>query len=165
MLNQASSNTATADRRGMSKFLTFVLDSEHYGVEVIKIREIIRMQKITPVPQMPSHVKGVINLRGKIIPVMDLRLRFNLTAKDADENTCIVVVHLMRDDGVGAFTGLVVDSVEEVLNINTSEIEDAPEVGAQTATECILGLAKAKNTVITLLAIERVVLGVEAVRG
>src|SRR5262245_11130084 len=106
MLNSTTSNTATADRRGMSKFLTFVLDDEHYGVEVIKIREIIRMQKITPVPQMPSHVKGVINLRGKIIPVMDLRLRFNLTAKEADENTCIVVVHLMREDGVGAFTGL-----------------------------------------------------------
>lgn len=149
----------------MSKFLTFVLDNEHYGVEVIKIREIIRMQKITPVPQMPSHVKGVINLRGKIIPVMDLRLRFNLTAKESDDNTCIVVVNLTRDDGVSALTGLVVDSVEEVLNINTSEIENAPDVGSQTASDSILGLAKTKNTVITLLAIERVVLGVEAMRG
>jgi len=158
-----ASETATAsERRALSKFLTFVLDSEHYGVEVMKIREIIRMQKITPVPQMPPHVKGVINLRGKIIPVMDLRLRFDLTAKEADDNTCIIVVNLVRSDGGNALNGLVVDNVEEVLNINTSEIEDPPEIGTHTAGECILGLAKTKSTVITLLAIERVVLGEEA---
>jgi purine-binding chemotaxis protein CheW len=162
MQSHATETAVTTERRALSKFLTFVLDSEHYGVEVMKIREIIRMQKITPVPQMPSHVKGVINLRGKIIPVMDLRLRFDLTAKDADDNTCIVVVNLVRNDGSNALTGLVVDNVEEVLNINTAEIEDAPEVGTTTAGDCILGLAKTKNTVITLLAIERVVLGDEA---
>ncbi len=162
MHSTAKENAATSERRALSKFLTFVLDSEHYGVEVMKIREIIRMQKITPVPQMPAHVKGVINLRGKIIPVMDLRLRFDLTAKDSDDNTCIVVVSLVRNDGSNALTGLVVDNVEEVLNINTAEIEDAPEVGTSAAGECILGLAKTKNTVITLLAIERVVLGDEA---
>ncbi len=162
MQSNVTESAVATERRALSKFLTFVLDNEHYGVEVMKIREIIRMQKITPVPQMPPHVKGVINLRGKIIPVMDLRLRFDLTAKDADDNTCIVVVNLVRNDGSNALTGLVVDNVEEVLNINTAEIEDAPEIGSHAAGDCILGLAKTKNTVITLLAIERVVLGEDA---
>jgi len=152
----------SADRRNTTKFLTFHLAQEYYGVEVMKIREIIRMQKITPVPQMPAHVKGVINLRGKVIPVMDLRLRFNLEAKAADDNTCIVVVNLTRQDGSAVLSGLIVDAVEEVLNINSADIEDAPEVGSQVTTECILGLAKTKNTVVTLLAIELVVLGSDA---
>jgi purine-binding chemotaxis protein CheW len=161
-MQTASVDTKTsADRRNSTKFLTFLLANEYYGVEVMKIREIIRMQKITPVPQMPAHVKGVINLRGKVIPVMDLRLRFNLEAKAADDNTCIVVVHLTRQDGSSVLSGLVVDAVEEVLNIACADIEQSPEIGSQVTTECILGLAKTKNTVVTLLAIELVVLGTE----
>jgi purine-binding chemotaxis protein CheW len=162
MHNATADSQLTAERRTTTKFLTFLLDNEYYGVEVMKIREIIRMQKITPVPQMPAHVKGVINLRGKVIPVMDLRLRFSLNAKNADDNTCIVVVNLTRPDGSSVLTGLVVDAVEEVLNINDTDIEQAPEIGSQITTECILGLAKTKNTVVTLLAIELVVLGTDA---
>ena len=159
----ANADTQVAnDRRNTTKFLTFLLANEYYGVEVMKIREIIRMQKITPVPQMPPHVKGVINLRGKVIPVLDLRLRFSLEAKEADDNTCIVVVNLTRADGSAVLTGLIVDAVEEVLNINSADIEDAPEIGSQVTADCILGLAKTKNTVVTLLAIELVVLGAEA---
>ena len=149
-----------ADREG--KYLTFSLAGEEYGIGILKIREIIGMLPITSVPETPRYVKGVINLRGKVIPVMDLRLRFNLEAKAADDNTCIVVVNLTRQDGSAVLTGLIVDAVEEVLNINSADIEGAPEVGSQVTTECILGLAKTKNTVVTLLAIELVVLGADA---
>ncbi len=139
------------------KFLTFTLAEECYGVEVLKIREIIRMQKITPVPQMPVHVKGVINLRGKVIPVVDLRVKFNLPATEATERTCIIVVDVDGGQGVNSLLGLVVDAVEEVLNIVENEVEPSPDFGTRLSTECCLGIARTKDSVKTLLDIEKVV--------
>lgn len=150
-------DTPTHSAFASGKFLTFTLAEECYGVEVLKIREIIRMQKVTPVPQMPEHVKGVINLRGKVIPVVDLRVKFNLHAGEATERTCIIVVDVDGGQGVNQLLGLVVDAVEEVLNVTESEVEPSPDFGTRLSTECCLGIAKVKDSVKTLLDIEKVV--------
>jgi purine-binding chemotaxis protein CheW len=139
------------------KYLTFVLERESYGIPVLKIRDIIRMQNITLVPQMPDYIRGVINLRGKIIPVVDLRAKFGLAETEATERTCIVVVQVAFRSGTHLSMGLVVDAVEEVVNIGASDIEATPDFGAKLDTEYILGMAKIKGSVKTLLDIDRVV--------
>lgn len=138
------------------KYLTVVLADEAYGLSVLKVREIIRMQKITPVPQMPEFVKGVINLRGRVIPVVDLRVKFGL-AGDFTERTCIVVVQVEVVSAKAIQMGLVVDSVEEVLNVTADMIEPTPEFGTIVDTSYLLGMIKAKGQVKTLLDIDRVV--------
>ena len=138
------------------KYLTVVLDNEAYGIAVLKVREIIRMQKITPVPQMPAFVKGVINLRGRVIPVVDLRVKFSLKA-DFAERTCIVVVQVKLPSDQMVQMGLIVDSVEEVVTLATEEIEPTPDFGTKLDTTYILGMAKVKGLVKTLLDIDRVV--------
>ncbi len=138
------------------KYLTVVLDNESYGIAVLKVREIIRMQKITPVPQMPEFVKGVINLRGRVIPIIDLRVKFGLQAIFA-ERTCIVVVQVKVSATQNVQMGLIVDSVEEVVNLAANEIEPTPDFGTRIDTSYILGMAKIKGTVKTLLDIDRVV--------
>jgi purine-binding chemotaxis protein CheW len=138
------------------KYLTVALDNESYGVAVLKVREIIRMQKITPVPQMPEFVKGVINLRGRVIPIIDLRVKFGLKAEFADR-TCIVVVQVKLPTSQTVQMGLIVDSVEEVVNLSATEIEPTPDFGTRIDTGYILGMAKVKGTVKTLLDIDRVV--------
>ena len=144
------------------KYLTFVLGRESYGIPVLKIREIIRMQNITLVPQMPDYIRGVINLRGKIIPVVDLRAKFGLAGTEATERTCIVVVQVASPSGTSLSMGLVVDAVEEVINIGASDIEATPDFGTKLDTEYILGMAKIKGAVKSLLDIDRVV-AVEAI--
>jgi purine-binding chemotaxis protein CheW len=139
------------------KYLTFCLGSESYGVEVLKIREIIRLVNITAVPQMPGYVKGVINLRGKIIPVVDLRLKFGLATAETTERTCIIVVQVDLSSGVKTQMGLVVDGVEEVVNIAAADIEETPDFGTKLDTEYIVGMAKIKGVVKTLLDIDKVV--------
>lgn len=146
-----STDTATA-----GKYLTVVLAGESYGIAVLKVREIIRLQKITPVPQTPAFVKGIINLRGRVIPVVDLRVKFGLAAEFA-ERTCIVVVQVRLPAGVSVPMGLIVDAVEEVANLAAGEIEPTPEFGASISTSYILGLAKVKGEVKTLLDIDQVV--------
>jgi purine-binding chemotaxis protein CheW len=138
------------------KYLAVGLDHEEYGIAVLKVREIIRVQKITPVPQMPDYVKGVINLRGRVIPVVDLRVKFGLKAEFADR-TCIVVVQIKLSRDQTVQMGLVVDSVEEVINLTAEEIEPTPEFGTQIDTTYLLGMAKVKGQVKTLLDIDRVV--------
>jgi purine-binding chemotaxis protein CheW len=138
------------------KYLTVVLDSEAYGIAVLKVREIIRMQKITPVPQMPAFVKGVINLRGRVIPVVDLRVKFGLKAEFA-ERTCIVVVQVKLPSEQIVQMGLIVDSVEEVVTLTNEEIEPTPDFGTKVDTTYLLGMAKVKGQVKTLLDIDRVV--------
>lgn len=138
------------------KYLTVVLDGEAYGIAVLKVREIIRIQKITPVPQLPDYVKGVINLRGRVIPVVDLRTRFGLKA-ETTELTCIVFVQITLSPDHTIQMGLIVDSVEEVVILNKDEIEPTPDFGAQINTEYLLGMAKVKGKVKTLLDIDRVV--------
>jgi len=149
--------SASAGATGLAgKYLTVVLDTEAYGIAVLKVREIIRMQKITPVPQMPAFVKGVINLRGRVIPVVDMRVKFGLKAEFA-ERTCIVVVQVKLPSSQVVQMGLIVDSVEEVVSLTASEIEPTPEFGARINTEYLLGMAKVKGQVKTLLDIDRVV--------
>lgn len=138
------------------KYLTFNLGREHYGIQVVRVKEIIRMGDITIVPQMPAFVKGVINLRGKIIPVIDLRIRLDLQQANISERTCIMVVQVTFSSGIKSNIGLIVDSVEEVLNISADQIEDPPEFAGQVSTQYIIGMAKARDSVITLLDVDKV---------
>src|SRR5436190_1321815 len=138
----ATAPTASASTSTLAgKYLTVVLENEAYGIGVLKVREIIRMQKITPVPQMPAFVKGVINLRGRVIPVVDLRVKFGVKAEFA-ERTCIVVVQVKLPTEQTVQMGLIVDSVEEVVTLNANEIEPTPEFGTKINTEYLLGMAK-----------------------
>ncbi len=152
----AKTVSTAANHKHAGKYLTVVLDNESYGIAVIKVREIIRLQKITPVPQMPGFVKGVINLRGRVIPIVDLRVKFALKAEFA-ERTCIVVVQVKLSNTQIVQMGLIVDSVEEVVNLTGEEIEPTPDFGAKVDTTYILGMAKVKGQVKTLLDIDRVV--------
>jgi purine-binding chemotaxis protein CheW len=142
------------------KYLTFTLAEEEYGIGILKIKEIIGMMSITTVPQTPKFVKGVINLRGKVIPVIDLRLRFGMESMDYTERTCIIVVEI---DGTASTVqiGIVVDAVSEVLNITGKDIEDTPTFGAKLNTNYILGMAKMEGGVKILLDIDRVLNGNE----
>lgn len=137
------------------KYLTFNMAAEEYGIGILKIKEIIGMMPITSVPKTPEFVKGVINLRGKVIPVIDLRLRFGMETIKYDERTCIIVVEISADAGTVQI-GIVVDSVSEVLNIQRDEIEDTPAFGTQLSMDYILGMAKMEGAVKILLDIDRV---------
>ena len=150
-------STAKGDQqKSAGKHLTFNLKNESYGIDVLKVREIIRQTSITTVPQMPNYVRGVINLRGKIIPVIDLRLRFGFTDVKDTEKTCIIVVQVKMHDGKNTQMGLVVDGVEEVVNLTHGDIEETPDFGGKISTDYIIGMAKVKGTVKTLLNIDRV---------
>jgi len=137
------------------KYLTFTLGQEEYGIGILKIKEIIGMMPITRVPHTPEYVKGVINLRGKVIPVVDLRQKFGMTEIDYSERTCIIVVEIEGRSGE-VMVGLVVDSVSEVLNIRGDEIEETPAFGASEDTDYILGMAKMDGMVKILLDIDQV---------
>ncbi len=141
------------DREG--KYLTFTLAEEEYGIGILRIKEIIGMMPITPVPRTPEFVKGVINLRGKVIPVMDLRLRFGMEEIGYTERTCIIVVEISGDTGT-VQTGIVVDSVSEVMNMKGADIEDSPSFGTHLNTDYILGMAKMEGGVKILLDIDQV---------
>ena len=147
---------AVGTRKLAGKYLTFSLHNESYGIEVLKVREIIRIANITMVPQMPAYVRGVINLRGKIIPVLDLRLRFGLSQADSTDQTCIIVVQVKVHEGKTTQMGLVVDAVEEVVNIAGGDIEETPDFGSTLIADYLLGMAKVKGLVKTLLDIDRV---------
>ena len=137
------------------KFLTFSLGKESYGLGILQVREIIRLPEITKVPCMPSYLRGVINLRGKVVPVADLRAKFGLSSASQSERTCVIVVELAA--GAKTLMGLVVDAVEEVSNINAADIEPTPDFGASLNTNYILGIAKVKGGVKTLLDIDKVI--------
>ncbi len=142
-----------SDKEG--KYLTFTLADEEYGIGILKIREIIGMLPITSVPQTPPFVKGVINLRGKVIPVVDLRLRFGMEKIEYTERTCIIVVEIEGPAGAVQI-GIVVDAVSEVLNIKAEDIEETPTFGVKLNTEYILGMAKMEGGVKILLDIDQV---------
>jgi purine-binding chemotaxis protein CheW len=137
------------------KYLTFSLSNEEYGIGILKIKEIIGMMPVTSVPQTPDFVKGVVNLRGKVIPVMDLRLKFSMKSADYTERTCIIVVEIEGKKG-DILIGLVVDSVSEVLNISQNDIEKTPSFGANLDTKYIKGMAKMEGGVKILLDIDRI---------
>ncbi len=137
------------------KFLTFLMANEKYGLEILKVREIIGIMDVTPVPTTPAFVRGVINLRGKVIPVVDLRLKFGMEAKEDTQRTCIIVVHLARE-GQEMIMGIIVDEVSEVLDIDQDQIEPPPSFGADIRTDFILGMGKVNQRVVTMLDIDRV---------
>jgi len=145
-----STSTVEQQQQVGGKFLTFFLDDEEYGFEILKVQEIIGMMSVTPVPQTPPFVQGVINLRGKVIPIIDLRLKFAMPAVPQTEETCIIVV---RAQGVAM--GIVVDKVSEVLDIATEDI-DILSCGAAVNTDYILGIGKAASKVTVLLDIDKV---------
>lgn len=144
------------------KYLTFALGREEYGLEILKVREIIGFMEITAVPRTPGYVKGVINLRGQVISVVDLRAKFGMKEADRTEQTCIIVVEIRSDDAGKLSMGIIVDRVSEVLNILDEHIEPAPEFGASLDTRFILGMGKIGQSVKILLDIDRVLSRQEA---
>lgn len=136
------------------KYLTFTLDDETYGVPVLKVREIIKVLHITTVPQMPSHVKGVINLRGKVMPVVDLRLKFGLPPREYTERTCIIVVDLAAQKRT-VLMGVIVDTVSDVMHVSADELSEPPDFGDANTSTYIEALAKVKGTVKILLNLDR----------
>lgn len=151
--NERAAAASTDARAG--KYLTFHLAKEEFGIRVIKVREIMGLQEITAVPQTPPHIKGVINLRGKVVPVIDLRLKFGLSAAEYTQRTCIIVTQSASESG-SVLMGIVVDGVSEVLNLTGVEIEDTPDFGQEVTVRYLLGMAKVKGRVKVLLDIDQV---------
>ncbi len=156
-----SSGTTAQQKEG--KYLTFALAHEEYGLEILKVREIIGYIDVTAVPQTPHHVKGVINLRGQVIPVVDLRAKFGMETTDVTDETCIIVVEIAHADRKFS-TGIVVDRVQEVLDIPGDSIEEAPQFDSSVNTSFILGMGKVGDAVKILLDIDKV-LGGESLDG
>ena len=164
-LKTAVVNTVVQDAslQKEGKYLTFALANEEYGLEILKVREIIGYMEITNVPQTPMYVKGVINLRGQVIPVVDLRLKFGMEEAEVTEQTCIIVVEIAQGERTFQ-TGIVVDHVQEVLDIKENQIEDAPQFGSTVDTDFISGMGKIGEDVKILLDIDKV-LGGEDLAG
>jgi purine-binding chemotaxis protein CheW len=148
--NKSQNTQAQTARSG--KYLSFRLAAEEYAIQVLKVREIVKLQHITGVPETPAELKGVINLRGKVIPVVDLRLRFGLAEKEYDSRTCIIVVELGR--AATGPMGVIVDEVSEVLTLQDSDIQDTPDFGIGVETPYLLGMAKVRDEVKILLDID-----------
>jgi purine-binding chemotaxis protein CheW len=146
-------NTAKPEHKNPrgGKFLSFFLKQEEYGIEILKVQEIIGILPITHVPRTPEFVKGVINLRGKIIPVTDLRAKFNMQEHAETTETCIIVVQTG-----GVQIGVIVDKVSEVLDISETEIEDVPSFGTDVSTDYLLGIGNTGGRVRLLLDIDRI---------
>jgi purine-binding chemotaxis protein CheW len=158
----ATSVLTPADIRA-GKYLIFHLGEEEFGIQVQKVREIMGVQNITRVPQTPAYVKGVINLRGKVIPVVDLRLKFEMPAREYTHRTCIIVVQVAGPGGT-MLMGIVVDGVVEVLNIAGADVEDTPSFGKEVEVPYVMGMAKVKGKVKILLDIDQVMTARELAR-
>ena len=169
MSTETLDRPARAAQSAAGKYLTFALGREEYGLQILKVREIIGFMDITAVPQTPAYVRGVINLRGQVISVVDLRAKFGMPAADRTDQTCIIVVEI-RQPGTGGggqggaggrklSTGIVVDRVSEVLSIAADAIEEPPAFGTGVSTDFIVGMAKAGHGVKILLDIDRVLGG------
>ena len=156
MVAQHASDTPAITEAKAGKYLTFVLAGEVYGLEILGVREIMGMMDITSIPRTPDFVRGVMNLRGKVIPVIDLRLRFGMEASEVTEQTCIIVVDICNVE-----LGIVVDEVHEVLDIAAEDIEGPPSFGTGADTDFIIGMGKAEDKVTILLDIARVLTGEE----
>jgi purine-binding chemotaxis protein CheW len=159
MTTQTLENRRPAPDAHAAKHLIFKLGEECYAIPVLKVREIIRLLEITPIPQMPTFILGVINLRGKIVPVLDLRIRFGLRGSQTTQSTCIVVVQVKTPKGHNIQMGLVVDGVQEVLNIHPGEIEETPKFGTRQTPEFLPGIAQVKGQVVALVDLDQVLPG------
>jgi len=149
-----AAGAAKSDQRA-GKYLTFRLGNEEFAIQVLKVREIMGVQDITAVPQTPHYVKGVINLRGKVIPVVDLRLKFGLPEAEYTQHTCIIVVQIPGASGP-MLMGIVVDGVSEVVSLTAGDIENTPDFGQGVTVPYLLGMAKTKGGVKILLDIDQV---------
>ena len=139
------------------KYLTFILGHEEYGIEILKVQEIIGMMEVTAVPKAPPFIRGIINLRGNVIPVVDLRKKFEMPMKENSEKTCVIVVNVSVGEGAKTVTmGIIVDEVSEVLDISSEKIDPAPDFGAAVDTRFILGIGKLEKKVAILLDIDKV---------
>ncbi|MFW6221274.1 MAG: chemotaxis protein CheW [Fibrobacterota bacterium] len=147
--------TTEIGERLAGKYLTFKLGEEEYGLEILKVQEIIQMQEVTHVPKTPEYVRGVINLRGKVIPVVELRRKFGMQPHEDTEKTCIIVVQI-EDNGHAVTMGIIIDEVKEVLDIDAGSIEDTPVFGETTNMEFIMGMGKVGDNVKMLLDINKV---------
>lgn len=139
------------------QLLTFSLGNEEYGVSILKVKELIGMMDITPVPRTPQYIKGVMNLRGRIIPVIDLRIKFGMDVQEYDERTCIMVMDIYVQ-GTPRTMGVIVDSVSEVVSIEDNEIEPPPEYGSTLDADTILGIGKLKEGVVIILDIDKILM-------
>lgn len=148
---QASTTTQAA----AGKYLTFNLGDEHYGLEILRVQEIVGLLPVTRIPRLPELIAGVVNLRGRVIPVVDLRLAFGLPRTDMTDRTCIIVVRIERGDGTPAVIGTIVDEVSDVANLVGTDIEDTPEFGSSVDTSFIKGVARVDERVVLLLDIDR----------
>ena len=151
---KTTAGTTDASARA-GRYLTFSMAREEYGLEILKVQEIIGMMNVTRVPRTPDFIRGVINLRGKVIPVIDLRRKLQFEAKDDTDRTCIIVVQVQHADTTITM-GIIVDSVSEVLNVSATQIEPTPEFGFNISTEFILGMGKVDKRVIILLDADRI---------
>ena len=159
-MSQTDAGIATLEKSKVGeklagKYLTFKLAEEEYGLEILKVQEIIQMQAVTRVPRTPDYVRGVINLRGKVIPVIDLRKKFGLDTVKDTEKTCIIVVQISHGEGKVTM-GIIIDEVKEVLDIRGENIEETPTFGSSINTEFILGMGKIGASVKILLDIDKV---------
>ncbi|MCD6569267.1 MAG: purine-binding chemotaxis protein CheW [Deltaproteobacteria bacterium] len=150
-----SEANAAMDKKAAGKYLTFRIADEIYGIEILKVQEIIQLQEITKVPKVPDFIRGVINLRGKVIPVMSLRNKFRIEDIEDTDNTCIIVVNVSSSKGT-VIMGIVVDNVSEVLDIDADGIEESPSFGGGVDTSFILGMGKVDKKVVMLLDIDKV---------
>ena len=152
------SRAALRDKRSPSelagKYLTFNLADEEYGIEILKVKEIIRLMDITQIPRMPDCVRGVINLRGRIVPVVDLRVKFSLESRIGNGRTCIIVVEI-TENGRSRTTGILADSVSEVVDIGKDQIEKTLSFGTDVDTEFIMGIARIGSDVKILLDVTK----------
>lgn len=156
-MEERSNHEYSSREKNCGKYLTFALGAEEYGIGILIVKEIIGMMPITHVPQTPAFVKGIINLRGKVIPIIDLRLKFHMESAPYTDKTCIIVVEIRNAKKGATLMGVVVDSVSEVLHIKEEEVEKTPSFGTGSiATDFILGVAKTDHGVKMLLEINRV---------
>lgn len=144
------------ENKGEKKYLMFYLNEENYGIPILQVNEIIGVMEITPIPKTPNFMKGIINLRGKIIPVIDLRLKFSMEERKYDQLTCIIIVELVIA-GHKSFVGVVVDKVAEVVNVYSNDVELPPQYGQEDENNFLTGIGKVKDKVVMLLDIESII--------
>lgn len=159
LMNAQSTSVVADGALSLGRYLTFNVGGEIYGISVLQVREIIRHAPVTALPQLGGCMKGVLNLRGKVIPVVDLRIKFELNHAEVTERTCIIVAEVASPAGCRGNMGFIVDSVESVTTFVASDIEPPPDFGGQVRTDCILGMAKQEKRVVALLNIDLIVAG------
>lgn len=149
-------STTTESIRGLDQYLTFILHGEEYGINILKVRGIQGWEETTMIPSAPEYVVGLINLRGEVVPIIDLRKRFELEPMTYDARTVVIIVHVQQPDKERT-VGIVVDAVSEVYNINPTDVRQPPEFGEEVRSEYIRGLVMIEEKMVILLEIDRLI--------